>query len=425
MQCITVQVLLTGDELMSGVTTDSNSALIAEKLAQVGLTLHRKVTVGDNIRVLEAEMAALASNSDIIIVNGGLGPTIDDLTAEAVGKLIDKPLVEHLAAIQHLEQWCRARNYPLNAANNKQAFLPEGAIVINNPVGSAVGFFVEWNDCIIICTPGVPSELHVMLDAEIIPLLKQRFPQANSPSITRLQMFGMGESGLQQTILDTFPHWPAEVEVSFRAGAPTLELKLTTFDESHLPQKEEWKNKLMAVVGDCVVGEGPTNLQREVVKLLTQHKKTFTTVESCTGGLIASMLTEVPGASVVFEAGFVTYSNNMKQKLVNVSADTLGQYGAVSDAVVREMVLGALAKSGADFGVAVSGIAGPDGGTALKPVGTVWIAWGDKQNVRTQCLVVRRERKSFQLTVAAVALDLIRRQLLGILAEPIYFSTYH
>ncbi|MBL4867773.1 MAG: CinA family nicotinamide mononucleotide deamidase-related protein [Pseudomonadales bacterium] len=422
---IKVQVLLTGNELMSGVTIDSNSAMMAEKLSSVGLTLFRKVTIGDEIDVLIDEMEVLSRSSDVIIVNGGLGPTIDDLTAEAVGNLIDKPIVEHVKAMQHLDQWCKARGLALNEANKKQAFLPEGAVIIDNALGSAVGFSVVWNDCFIICTPGVPSELRVMLDQEIIPLLQKRFPHSSAPSITRLQFFGLGESTLQQTIVDTFPDWPKEVDVSFRAGAPTLELKLTTYDESHAALKQQWKDKLLSLVGDCVVGEGSTTLQKEVVALLAEHNKSVTTVESCTGGLIASTLTEVPGASAVFEAGFVTYSNEMKEKLVGVSAKVLQTCGAVSEEVVREMLDGGLKISGADVGVAVSGVAGPDGGTVAKPVGTVWIAWGSDQAMYSQRLLVRWERKMFQVMTAAIALDLIRRLLLGIEASPGYFARYN
>jgi len=419
-----IQVLLTGDELMTGVTTDSNSAMMAEQLASIGLSIHRKVTVGDETALLVAEMEALSLVSDVIIVNGGLGPTIDDLTAEALARLINKPLVEHSEATAHLVEWCAARSYRLNDANKKQAFLPEGVLVIKNVAGTAVGFSVEWNDCLIMCTPGVPSELRPMMNGEIVPLLAKRFPHSNAPSITRIQMFGMGEATLQQKIVDTFPDWPSEVEVSFRAGAPTLELKLTTVDKKHEQLKSEWKAKLLHEIGDCVVGEGSTNIQQELVQLLTKHDITITTVESCTGGLIASMLTEVAGASAVFEAGFVTYSNSMKQTLVGVSEQTLETYGAVSEPVVKEMLVGALTISGADVGIAVSGVAGPGGGTEAKPVGTVCIAWGGVDGVRSIRLAVRRDRKQFQVVVAAVALDLIRRQVLKIESEPVYFNSY-
>ena len=421
---IKVQVLLTGNELMSGVTTDSNSAMIADKLATIGMALSRKVTIGDDMDVLVEEMEALSLNSDVLVVNGGLGPTIDDLTSEAVSKLIGKPLVENTQAIAHLEGWCRARSYPLNQANRKQAFLPEGAEVVANAVGSAVGFTVKWNNCVIICTPGVPSELRVMLDKEILKLLIEDFPNAVAPSITRLQLFGLGESGLQQSISDDFPDWPANVEVSFRAGVPTLELKLTTFTEEDEPEKELWKTKLLLNIGDYVVGEGSTDLQTEVVALLADQNKTLTTVESCTGGLIASKITEVPGASAVFQAGFVTYSDDMKKQLVGVPDSAFNANGAVSEAVVKEMVKGGLKISGADLGVAVSGIAGPDGGTDSKPVGTVWIAWGSDDTIYTQRLVIGRNRKLFQLMVSAIALDLIRRLLLNIQEPPVYFSTY-
>lgn len=419
-----VQLLLTGDELMSGVTTDSNSAMIAEKLARIGLTVRRKVTVGDDIEILVSEIDALSLDSDVVVVNGGLGPTVDDLTALAVGRVVGQPLVEFPEAIGHLKQWCKQRNYPLNEANLKQALLPKGATVIPNTAGSAVGFSVEWNNCLILCTPGVPSELRLMLDLDIASLLMQRFNQAVMPDITRLQMFGLGESSLQQIIYDRFPDWPEGVEVSFRAGVPTLELKLTTLGKGQEALKSMWKKKLMESVGDCVVGEEDATLQQAVVELLAAKGQTLTTVESCTGGRIASSITAVAGASAVFSAGFVTYSNEMKEALVGVSGETLSVNGAVSEAVVKEMVKGALKKSGAGLGVAVSGIAGPGGGTPLKPVGTVWVAWGNASSINAQCFLIRRERKLFQQMVSAIALDLIRRQLLGVKTAPAYFSTY-
>jgi len=264
----------------------------------------------------------------------------------------------------------------------------------------------------------------VMLDEEIVGLLQARFPRSIAPDITRMQVFGLGESGLQQMFLDSFPEWPKEVEVSFRAGAPTLELKLTTFHEDHRGIKTQWKQKLLAKIGDSVIGEGTTSLQQELVALLAQTNKTLTTVESCTGGLIASKITEVSGASAVFEAGFVTYSNAMKEALVDVSSETIHQHGAVSEAVVEEMVRGALKVSGADLGVAVSGVAGPGGGSALKPVGTVCIAWGGADKIYTRRLLINRDRKMFQLMVSAVAMDLVRRLLLGIEMPPAYFARY-
>ncbi len=416
-----VQLLLTGNEIMSGDTIDSNSALIARRLAEISITVYRKVTVGDNSTLLQAELAQMAANADIVIINGGLGPTIDDLTAQVLAAAAGVPLVEHPQALAHLEQWCAQRNLPLNAANRKQALLPEGARVIANPVGSAVGFELALDSCRVFCTPGVPSELGAMLDG-IVADLGRSLARPAERRILRLQTFGLGESSAQQMISDALPQWPPQVELGFRAGAPQMEIKLTIADSDSLPLQQQCHRQLLELFGDHVIGEGDTQLAQRVLELLQQQGKTLTTAESCTGGLIASMLTRVPGSSEAFHAGFVTYANDIKTSVLGVLPETLSRHGAVSEEVVREMALGALQRAGADYAIAVSGIAGPEGGSPEKPVGTVWLAWGEARELHTRCLCWPVERSLFQTMIAAAGLDLIRRALQGLTTEPRYFS---
>lgn len=416
-----LQLLMTGNELMSGVTVDSNSALIAQKLAPLNRQVAGKVTIGDDFALLCAELDRLAERADVLVVNGGLGPTSDDLTAAAVAAVAGVPLRENAEALAHLEAWCGRRGIALTAANRKQALLPEGAAVVPNASGSAVGFRLVHRGCEIVCTPGVPGELRQMLDDEIVPWLAERFPSNERVVITRFQLFGIGESALQQRISDEFPDWPGHIELGFRAGAPTLELKVSSFRNADEADRQACERRIEAMFGDHIIGTGDTNLQRRVVELLTANGRRLTTAESCTGGLIAALLTEVPGASQVFDAGFVTYSNRIKESVLGVGADTLAEQGAVSEAVVLQMAQGALARSGADLAVAVSGVAGPDGGTPEKPVGLVWIAWGSAARLRARQLYFPVPRKMFQTMVAAAALDLVRRELLRIEAEPRYF----
>ena len=193
-----IQLLLTGDELMAGHIVDSNSAMIAEALATHGLTINKKVTVGDYLQGLVNEIQSLSSSADILIINGGLGPTVDDLTALALATATGDTLVEHAAALTHLQQWCGKRQLSLNEANRKQAILPQKATIIANPIGSAVGFSVEFNNCLIACTPGVPGELKAILDDSLVNTIKLRFPDQQHYHIHRLQTFGIGESSLQQ-----------------------------------------------------------------------------------------------------------------------------------------------------------------------------------------------------------------------------------
>lgn len=416
-----VQLLLTGNEIMSGDTVDSNSAMIALRLAEIGLGVYRKVTVGDDSALLRAELLAMAAQADIVIVNGGLGPTVDDLTAEILAAAAGVELTEHPEALAHLQDWCARRNLPLNAANRKQAQLPAGARIVPNPVGSAVGFELDLGQCRVICTPGVPGELRRMLDG-IVSDLGRSLARSAQRHILRLQTFGLGESAAQQMISDALPTWPAAVELGFRAGAPQMELKLAVTDAADLPLRAQCEQQLRQLFGDHIIGEGDTQLAGRVLELLRDEGRTLTTAESCTGGLIASMLTHIPGSSAGFHAGFVTYANEIKTAVLGVRPETLGVHGAVSEAVVREMALGALELSRADYAIAVSGIAGPDGGSADKPVGTVWLAWGSAGNLQTSCLLWPVERGLFQTMVAATGLDMIRRRLLGIASEPRYVS---
>ena len=416
-----VQLLLTGNEIMSGDTVDSNSAMIAQRLGELAIGVHRKVTVGDDVPLLQAELSAMINDAELVIVNGGLGPTIDDLTAEILAAVAGVPLEEHPQAVAHLQQWCAKRNLQLNAANLKQAMLPAGASIVDNPVGSAVGFEMTVGSCRVICTPGVPGELRAMLDG-IVADLAARLQRPTERSILRLQTFGLGESTAQQIITDEIPDWPAEVQLGFRAGAPQMEIKLSINSAAAADAQRHCRDQLQRLFGDHIIGEGDLTLAQRVLQLLRERNATLTTAESCTGGLIASQLTRVPGSSEGFHAGFVTYSNAIKQSVLGVREDTLAQHGAVSEEVVREMALGALDRASADYAIAVSGIAGPDGGSPEKPVGTVWIAWGDRNHIRTRGLCWPVERTLFQTMIAAAGLDMIRRILSGIEEEPRYFG---
>ncbi len=416
-----VQLLLTGNEIMSGDTVDSNSALIARRLGELAISVHRKVTVGDDIGLLRAELAAMAAAADLVIVNGGLGPTVDDLTAEVLARVTGVGLEEHPVALAHLQDWCGRRRLPLNAANLKQAMLPTGATIVPNPIGSAVGFEMLVGNCRVICTPGVPGELAAMLDG-IVADLARRLDRPLERSILRLQTFGLGESTAQQMISDGISDWPAEVELGFRAGAPQMEIKLSINSDGASAARARCREQLEQLFGDHIIGEGDITLAARVLELLRARGATLTTAESCTGGLIASMLTRIPGSSDGFHAGFVTYANSIKQAVLGVDAQVLAQEGAVSEPVVRQMALGALERAAAQYAIAVSGIAGPDGGTPDKPVGTVWLAWGSRDELRSCCLRWPVERTLFQTMVAAAGLDMIRRMLLGIDSEPRYFG---
>ncbi|MEM0954092.1 MAG: CinA family nicotinamide mononucleotide deamidase-related protein [Pseudomonadota bacterium] len=416
-----IQLLLTGNELMSGDTVDSNSSMIAQRFSEAGLQIARKVTLGDDADGLTKELSALATDSDVVIVNGGLGPTDDDLTAQILARVAGTRLTEDATARQHIESWCARRGAVPNAANLKQALLPPGSTLIANPVGSAVGFQLLLGRCLVICTPGVPGELRAMLD-QVLENMAGHLGEFTKGNILRLQTFGLGESTAQQAIRDSGFDWPEEVTLGFRAGAPQMEIKLAIRDTAHASLQQACREHLEHLFGDHIIGEGSTTLAQRILDLLTQQGATVTTAESCTGGLIASMLTAIPGSSSAFHAGFVSYSNAIKSAVLDVSDRTLEAHGAVSEAVVVEMARGALARADASYAIAVSGIAGPGGGSDEKPVGTVWLAWGCEADMRTRELLWPVERTLFQTMIAAAGLDMLRRMLLGLDSEPRYFK---
>ena len=417
-----VALLLTGNELMSGDTVDSNSSRIAISLGERQIAISKKITVGDDQELLRESLRALCQDAGVVIINGGLGPTEDDLTAEVVADVLGERLTDHPKAIKHLEEWCEKRGLELNASNLKQAHLPESADIVDNPIGSAVGFAVEIGESLVITTPGVPVELTAML-----PEIGQRVAQrvgSGTTYIRRLQTFGIGESTIQELVNERNQDWPEGVVLGFRSGLPQLELKLQVDDEALLEKRDQAEQLLLELIGDHVIGEDSDQLAMALQRVLVEKRMTLTTAESCTGGLIASLITKEAGSSQVFGAGFVTYANTAKQQVLHVSEDTINSHGAVSEGVVRAMLLGALTKANADIGIAVSGVAGPGGGSEEKPVGTVWLAWGTRDKNNAIRLQIPGSRERFQILVAAIGLDLMRRQLLELPPIPHYIKRF-
>ena len=419
---VQVALLLTGNELMSGDTVDSNSSRIALALGAHKIGVGKKITVGDDPILLSDSLMDLCASADVVIINGGLGPTEDDLTAELVAEVAGQALVNHPRAIEHLEEWCERRGLELNASNLKQALLPEGAELVANPIGSAVGFALEVNGALVITTPGVPVELTAMLP-EICDRIATRVG-GGTAFIRRLQTFGIGESTIQELVNARTDDWPGGVTLGFRSGLPQLELKLQVDDAGLLDNRDEAENLLHELIGDHIIGYDDEQLAMSLQRALLDQKMSVTAAESCTGGLIASLITREAGSSQVFGSGFVTYSNVAKHSVLGVPEASLAQHGAVSEPVVLAMLTGALEKSGADIGIAVSGIAGPGGGSDDKPVGTVWMAWGTKAHHRAIRLQVPGSRERFQILVAAIGLDIMRRQVLELPPIPHYIQRF-
>lgn len=417
-----ISLLLTGNELMSGDTVDSNSAYIAQSLKDLGLMPYIKKVVGDDVTLLVSSIQELSAVSDVLVINGGLGPTVDDLTALALSQAVGSPLTRNADAYLKLEEWANRRGFMLTESNLKQAELPAVCDIIDNPFGSAMGFRCEYNACLIICTPGVPSEFKPMVENHVLPLLRSVGGIGAKSHITRLRLFGITESGLQDIINEKFPNWPSDVELGFRVQSPVIEVKFATQGEQFLDLNHQWVEAFKKVFGDYIIGTNGTRLTQALNSALADKGMTVTTAESCTGGQIAAGITSEAGSSKVFEAGFVVYSNRMKQTVLNVPEHTLQAHGAVSEATVLAMAKGALDTSGADVAVSVSGIAGPSGGADDKPVGLVWIAWGTASNLMARQFILPLGRAGFQRSVKAIAMDLTRRHVLGLSTSIDYFS---
>lgn len=417
-----ISILLTGNELMSGDTVDTNSSYIAQSLKDLNLVPFMKQVVGDDLSLLVSSIQQLAATSDVLIINGGLGPTVDDLTAKALSQAIDSPIVRHPDALQELQAWADARGFVLTESNLKQADLPQCCQIILNPVGSAEGFRCVYQGCLILCTPGVPSEMKPMVENHLIPLIRAHGAIEETSHITRLRLFGITESGLQDMVNQSFPDWPADVELGFRVQMPVIEIKVATIGKQRLELNAEWTEKFRLRFADYVIGRDSTRLTQALNQSLLDAKCKITVAESCTGGAIAAGITSEPGSSAVFEAGYVTYSNRMKTRMLNVNEQTLEQNGAVSEQVVLEMADGALKASQADIALAISGIAGPDGGSKEKPVGTVWMAWGRAGQLQARRFFLPISRVAFQRTATAIAMDLVRRELKGLPTDVDYFS---
>jgi len=417
-----ISLLLTGNELMTGDTVDSNSAYIAKSLKDLSLVPYIKKVVGDDTPLLSSSIDELSRASDVLIVNGGLGPTVDDLTALALSNATKSPLTRNAEAYEKLEEWASKRDFILTESNLKQADLPEICDIIDNPKGSAVGFRCIFNDCLIMCTPGVPSELKPMVERHLLPLIREHGNIETTSQITRLRLFGMTESGLQDTVNQVFPEWPAEVELGFRVQMPVIEVKFTTVGDEFLELNNQWAKKFEAHFSDFIIGRDSTRLSQALNEALNSKGLCLSTAESCTGGQIAASITSEAGSSKVFEAGYVVYSNRIKHQSLGVPEQTLSNHGAVSEETVIAMARGAIEKSQADLAVAVSGIAGPEGGSKEKPVGLVWIAWGRLDQVQARKFFLPLGRLGFQRTVTAIAMDLVRREVLNLSTDVDYFS---
>ena len=409
------EVLTIGDELLRGEIVDSNKSFLSDRLLQLDIETDYHASVRDIPEHMIDAFHRAAERSDVVLVSGGLGPTRDDLTAEVLGRAFGRELVLDEAALEGIRAFFASVGREMTENNASQAYFPEGAEVLDNPIGTAPGFLLDVRDTLFFCMPGVPREMTRMMDEQVLPRLAKR---GDTPGrvvrATLLRTFGVGESTLDAELSDLARS--EKVSLGFRTSFPDNYLRPVVRADS-VEEAEallaETSDAIRDRLGAIVYGEGDATLQEVVVRGLIEQKKTIGVAESCTGGMVGAKLVDVPGASQVFLGGVVAYANSAKRDLLGVDAVLLEEHGAVSEPVARAMAEGARARFGTDFAIATTGIAGPDGGTPERPAGLVHIAFTDGGNTHADHFVFPLDRTRHRQLTTQVALDWIRRALIG------------
>ncbi len=434
---VNIELVNTGSELMLGRVLNTHQQWLCRRLADLGYVVTRQVAVPDTAPAIQSAVREALSRTELVIVTGGLGPTSDDLTRDLIAQLLGNKLRLDGAVLEHIQKRFAARNLPMPKNNEVQALVPEGALVLANPNGTAPGLAMKIEDGRwemgdgkqhapssiselpspkqwLVMLPGPPRELRPMFDDFVVPLLQREFPPA-VPFVCRiLRTSGLAESLVQEKIGSPLNKLEAMgLEVGYCARVGQVDVRLSARGAEAERVVREAAAIVQRTFGAQIYGFDDEEIETVVVALLTERRKTLALAESCTGGCIAHRVTNVPGASAVFLAGLVTYSNEAKQKFLGVRAETLAAHGAVSEAVCREMAEGARRQTGADYALAVTGIAGPGGGTNDKPVGTVFLALAGESGTTVERRMNAYEREIFKQLTAQQALEKLRMQLIS------------
>lgn len=412
-------LLSIGDELTLGQTVDTNAAWLAGRLSMLGIPCLEHRTVPDDLDVIASALAQCAEKASVVIVTGGLGPTEDDLTRPALAKAMGVELVEDPESVEHIAAYFKGRGREMPIRNRVQATHPQTSSMILNTCGTAPGIRATLGHCEVFVTPGVPSEMRAMYERDIEPAIHGFTGTSRTILTAKLNSFGSGESDIAERLGELMARDRNPlVGTTVARGLVSVRIRSEDDDAAKaramLTETIEQVETHLAPLG---FGRDEQTLQDAVIALLTKQSKTVATAESCTGGLIAGMLTDVPGSSAAVLGGWVTYANEMKAKQVGVPMDLIEAHGAVSAPVVEAMACGALKHSGADTALSTSGIAGPGGGSEEKPVGTVWIglAWrtGETVHCETRLARLSGSRETIRDRSAKCALQLLRLHLMG------------
>jgi nicotinamide-nucleotide amidase len=402
-----VEILSTGDELLTGQIVDTNSAWLMDRLWDLGVMVRRKTLVGDDREDLDAALRETTGRSDLVVMSGGLGPTEDDLTSERVAAVLGVPLELHEPSLEMLKRRFERFGRAMTPNNEKQARFPRGAEVIPNRFGTAPGFLVRIGRAELVCLPGVPVEYRGLCDEWVLPRVAARLGEIPAGRVVKL--FGVPESHADHAmrpIMDDPEN--RGVRFGYRAHWPEIHVKWTVPGRDAQARAERIASAVRAIFGDAIWGEGKDELPDLVVARLQARGERVAVAESCTGGLVAELLTRVAGASNVFDLGVVAYANAMKERMLGVPADLLAAHGAVSEPVARALAEGARRAGGATWGLGITGIAGPTGGTPEKPVGTVHIALAGAGGTQSVQRLYRGDRERIRRMAAFEALNMLR-----------------
>jgi nicotinamide-nucleotide amidase len=418
-----VEIINTGSELLLGRVLNTHQLWLCRQLADAGFTVTRQVTVPDTGPDIAAAVQEALSRADVVITTGGLGPTSDDLTREYVARLLGRALREDAAVLEHIAGYFARRQRVQPASTKVQALAPEGAEVLMNQHGTAPGLWMETppgqfrpgNGSVLIMLPGPPRELHPMFREQVLPRLRQRFPGQEDYAMVTLRSTGLGESRVEEILTPHLQPWLQRgMELGFCARPAEVDVRLA----ARGPEAAEWVQQARRVVerllGPYLYGEGDERLEEVVGRLLMEKQARLALAESCTGGFVAHRLTNIPGISQVLWGGVVAYANAAKSAWLDVPPQLLEAHGAVSAPVAEAMARGALQRAGAALALAITGIAGPGGGTPEKPVGTVFLALAWPEGVHVQQHLNALDRETFKYVTSQQALDLLRRKLCGL-----------
>lgn len=415
------EIINIGDELLIGQVINTNASWMSEQLNLAGFPVHRVTIIPDDPQHILDALKESGRRSELVILTGGLGPTKDDLTKDTLCKYFRTKLVFDPVTFQTIEKFFKARGFQVTVVNRKQAEIPENCIAIPNANGTAPGMWFEEEvpgaeeKHVFVSMPGVPFEMKAMLINEVIPRLKQYFQPVTILHHTLLTQ-GIGESFLSDILEDWETHLPENLHLAYLPQPGIVRLRLTGqgSDESRLQkQMDEEIAKLKSLIPDYIFGEGDATLEAVVGKLLKEKGSTLATAESCTGGYIAHLVTSIPGSSAYYKGSIIAYSNEIKMKELGVSEKALLENGAVSEEVVKQMAGNVRTRFDSDYSIAVSGIAGPDGGTKDKPVGLTWIAIAGPSGVHAGKYLFGDNRERNIRRAALQALNLLRKYILG------------